>query len=1118
MKSLVRSNKKQVHPEPQHSPSSTLAVTEISQLDHISSATGEVGNGNDSDQLNHKSNASSAEVEPDLSMRDRWLKRFHLEWDVELSRRDNWMRRFRMLLWVSSLVASFYCGFVVPLMCIYEVPFVSEEGKLIYVSDTPEMPLETAEIKGKSNWENTFKTILWKDGICVPNFEWCNHATRMVEVPSHCLDAGSGIAGMLASSKGVLDATKLITDIEKQGFLAVKGMDMSRMQQMTQSTCKDPHTNAVVAEVLVSGDVSDFTTAVRNKLVENVAERAGTIASKVELTVSAASVRLRFQITGLLDAEATVAAEGLAKVFNNTKKASEFLSAAAQDISVSVLSIEAAAGISEPPAPPPAAPSPPPVDYSGRRLWDEDDQRMQHAEMRRPRKDLLRNPRRSWIGALASLIASAVPWATPALTVDLVVARFDENITWLRTIEEELPEVQIWVYDKSSNGPSSDACTDAGLVRAMCIPTPNVGLESNTYLKHITSRWDRLADKTVFAQGQEPSPGFYGHRKGGGHMMPLDDFLYDYVRPSAPPRFVPTAARLDRGNSVPALISFRTAITDPMNGGEESLLAEAWPDATPLCPLSAASWSAPVENLWDVDYLEREAERQHAELGLGNFWEAQLSHILGPFPSLKVSLYSAGAVFSVSREQIHSQPAALYWELLAGTSTDRDAVASYYLEMVWGNIFGFKRELNDCMTTLSGVIGGDGVDLPKGVEMSKVQTSQGRKLSEAFGNVHTAAWKRHHSLESRSTSVGYGKLCGSDMTPPPSPPPSPPCNDAKVKTMLDLMDDMSNFAAGFIKDSARTSGGCRVDKMLGEAIPTFLGAWQAILFVLFVQSLANFQILISRIKNRVRDAFNRHKEDFFKRTGLIKYVEKYRKYRDKYYKYRDELRNARAKAASLKAKAIGLKKDVKNTKEVEAYVEDVEEDGAAAGKTKSGDAEKGDAEKGDIALGVAAGEDGRDGGDGEPDVDLAAFIKHKLKAQCGQYLNTSKEYSAMIKVFNLTVTIFTFLIAVVAPTAWSPVLLSGIPDISSMDTGGPNATKSSIQGTEHEEFVGDANLLKCVGAYIWDGSSQVRIGVGTAYSGQEAGIPPPAVPAAPPSPPLSSTSITSWLSSSVAWR
>lgn len=71
-------------------------------------------------------------------------------------------------------------------------------------------------------------------------------------------------------------------------------------------------------------------------------------------------------------------------------------------------------------------------------------------------------------------------------SLELVVARHREDLRWLRKVPAQ---VRVTVYDKGGEA-------------AGAIPLPNVGREAHTYLHHIVSRYDDLAETTIFAQGK----------------------------------------------------------------------------------------------------------------------------------------------------------------------------------------------------------------------------------------------------------------------------------------------------------------------------------------------------------------------------------------------------------------------------------------------------------------------------------------------------------------------------------------------------------------------------------------------------------------------------------------
>jgi hypothetical protein len=81
--------------------------------------------------------------------------------------------------------------------------------------------------------------------------------------------------------------------------------------------------------------------------------------------------------------------------------------------------------------------------------------------------------------------------------LELVVARYSENLNWLENIPGDIGTV---VYDKSAE-PLPGA-----------VPLPNVGREAHTYLHHICERYEDLADIVVFCQGKPFDHAFDFHQ------------------------------------------------------------------------------------------------------------------------------------------------------------------------------------------------------------------------------------------------------------------------------------------------------------------------------------------------------------------------------------------------------------------------------------------------------------------------------------------------------------------------------------------------------------------------------------------------------------------------------
>lgn len=102
------------------------------------------------------------------------------------------------------------------------------------------------------------------------------------------------------------------------------------------------------------------------------------------------------------------------------------------------------------------------------------------------------------------LYAHAIPWVTDK-SVELVVSHYADKLDWLKAIEGK---VGIRVYSKNPSACPRLPVGPTGL--------PNVGVNIHTFLHHIASRYDDLADWTVFTQ-DNPFPHMPG--LGIGHLL-----------------------------------------------------------------------------------------------------------------------------------------------------------------------------------------------------------------------------------------------------------------------------------------------------------------------------------------------------------------------------------------------------------------------------------------------------------------------------------------------------------------------------------------------------------------------------------------------------------------------
>ena len=282
----------------------------------------------------------------------------------------------------------------------------------------------------------------------------------------------------------------------------------------------------------------------------------------------------------------------------------------------------------------------------------------------------MRHPRQS-------LLEKELQNAQTLLSVDVVVARFKENIDWLMEVANSVPSATIYVYEKTAS--SSSEC-NALRPFVECVPLgKNVGRESFPFLYHIVRNYDKLADKTVFTQATVPGLGYVGPNLGGGHMTPDSDFLYDFVSPTTKPRIVPTF--------------WRSAFTEEMaeRMGYNDFTIRGDPERLPpIC--ENVSWN--VFNDTANPWRPKLHSQKDQFASTTDFWNAYLLAELGPSPSRW--FFANGAILSAGRREIRSLSKQTYERLLDTVDHHVDPVAGYHLEHLWGYVLGHKSTLERC--------------------------------------------------------------------------------------------------------------------------------------------------------------------------------------------------------------------------------------------------------------------------------------------------------------------------------------------------------------------------------------------------------------------------------------
>ena len=81
-----------------------------------------------------------------------------------------------------------------------------------------------------------------------------------------------------------------------------------------------------------------------------------------------------------------------------------------------------------------------------------------------------------------------------SLFMDVVVARYAEDLSWIKETIDPSIYRRMYVYNKGDP-------FECDLPKSTVIPLKNVGREGHTYLTHIIDHYDRLADIVLFVPG-----------------------------------------------------------------------------------------------------------------------------------------------------------------------------------------------------------------------------------------------------------------------------------------------------------------------------------------------------------------------------------------------------------------------------------------------------------------------------------------------------------------------------------------------------------------------------------------------------------------------------------------
>lgn len=233
--------------------------------------------------------------------------------------------------------------------------------------------------------------------------------------------------------------------------------------------------------------------------------------------------------------------------------------------------------------------------------------------------------------------------------LDIVVARYNEDISWTNKYHPN-----VIIYNKGIETIENS------------VSLSNVGRESHTYLYHITSNYDNLAERTVFVQGSQPSFGYSGSGKGG-HLY-SNYYFDDYINGEGDPELIVTSAistNLERLYVRKGYDKYQN-INRPIS---------KMPTNT-----SQDHWLSPSNFTHFRDYLQKLKFSQKGNHTLKSFWRKYISN-KHPLPDFLY--YNQGAQFSVSRKRIRKRSLDYYRQLIHELENDKNPYQGYYLEWLW---------------------------------------------------------------------------------------------------------------------------------------------------------------------------------------------------------------------------------------------------------------------------------------------------------------------------------------------------------------------------------------------------------------------------------------------------
>lgn len=227
--------------------------------------------------------------------------------------------------------------------------------------------------------------------------------------------------------------------------------------------------------------------------------------------------------------------------------------------------------------------------------------------------------------------------AAAAPRVDLVIARYREDLDWMRDYAD-LPFQRIFLYNK---GPATEPPVCPPL-KGQCIvrQLENVGMCDHTYVHHIIENYDDLADITLFL----PASGDLPNKKARTDFVTRKTFAEGH----------------------PVMTGF----------------IRPGPVHTQMYNFTINSWAVTDKDNKPAGYTP--ALKPADVRPFGKWYETFL-------PGMQTPLEQNAAIFSASRDLIRAKPREFYRPFLDQLAKDKQPEVAHYMERAWAGILGFPH-------------------------------------------------------------------------------------------------------------------------------------------------------------------------------------------------------------------------------------------------------------------------------------------------------------------------------------------------------------------------------------------------------------------------------------------